>query len=197
MTAHARTQPPDMEQGRKPHPLYHEISKATPRTAAILSGVIIEDHLKQLLKLSTRDISHKFDSMSHFEAMAWAYRLGLIEADMLRELEALRRICSHLAASSSIDTEFETGEIARLVDCLQSPVKFFGATLHERIFPKPALITWWLQHTNRDWWELSIQVMLGKLEDLIQGVIISQMQEPPWSMEPGPIEPSCPFANCA
>ena len=101
--------------------------RAEPRTAVVDAAVLLEERLKHLLEVSTVRVEgyRKFYKGSYTEAVSCAYRLGMIDAAMIKELTTMNRIRVWFVLGWPHKMDFEDREISIIIDCLRSPRLFF------------------------------------------------------------------------
>ena len=149
-----------------------------------MGGVLLEEHVKHLLEISTVKVEgyRKFHKASYTEAVSWAYRLGMIDMAMVKELMMMDRIRDWFVLGWSHKTDFERPEVAVLVDCLRSPRLFFPLEEGEARRPwSMKVFNWTMKRDRRDWWELSLAALLGELVELLRDAERPPPTEIPWA----------------
>ncbi|MDA0769035.1 MAG: hypothetical protein O2821_02285 [Chloroflexi bacterium] len=169
---------------RRIAPHMRELMTADPRSAVVNAGVLLEEHVKELLEITTVKIQgyRKFHKTSNTEAVSWAYRLGIIDMAMVKELMMMDRIRDWFVLGWSQNMEFERPEVSVMVDCLRSPRLFFP--LDEGDAQRPwsmKVFNWTMKRNRRDWWELSTAALLGELVELLRDAKRPPPTEVPWA----------------
>ena len=161
-----------------------EVMTAEPRSAVVNGGVLLEEHIKHLLEISTVRVHgyRKFHKASYTEAVSWAYRLGLIDMVMVKELTTMDRIRDWFVRGWSHDMDFEGREISVMVDCLRSPRMFFPAEEGDAHRPwSMKVFGWTMKRDRRDWWELATAALLGELVELLRDAERPPATQVPWA----------------
>jgi len=161
-----------------------ELMTAEPRTAVVDAAVLLEEHIKHLLETSTVRVEgyRKFQKASYTEAASWAYRLGLIDAAMVKELMAMDRIRDWIVLGWPQKMDFEDREIPVIIDRLRSPRLFFPTD--EGAAQRPwsmKVFSWTMKRDRRDWWELAVAALLGELVDLLREAERPEVDRVSWA----------------
>lgn len=160
------------------------IMSADPRSAVVNAGVLLEEHIKHLLEISTVRVEgyRKFHKASYTEAVSWAYRLGLIDMGLVKELTTMDRIRDWFVLGWPHDMEFEGQEVSVVIDCLRSPRLFFPPEEGDASRPwSMKVFNWTMKRDRRDWWELAIAAVLGEIVELLRDADRPKAQEPVWA----------------
>ncbi len=140
-----------------------ELMRAEPRTAAVDAAVLLEVSIVRV------EGYRKFHKASYTEAVSWAYRLGMIDAAMIKELTPIDRIRDWFVLGWPHKMDFKDREISVITDCLCSSRLFFqtdeGAAQRPRSMK---VFSWTMKRDRRDWWELAVAALLGELVDLLR-----------------------------
>ena len=156
---------------RRIAPHIRELMTEEPRSAVVNAGVLLEEHVKHLLEISTVRIEgyQKFQKTSYGEAVSWAYRLGIIDMAMAGELQTMDKIRDWFVLGWSHKKDFEGPEISVIVDCLRSPRQFFPPDEADAQRPwSMKVFNWTMKRDRRDWWELATAALLGELVELLR-----------------------------
>ena len=151
-----------------------EVMTAEPRSAVVDASVLLEEHIKHLLEISTVQVPgyRKFQKASYTEAVSWAYRLGLIDMAMVKELTTMDRIRDWFVLGWQHEMDFEGREMSVMVDCLRSPRRFFPAEEGDAHRPwSMKVFSWTMKRDRRDWWELAVAALLGELVELLREAV--------------------------
>jgi len=161
-----------------------ELMRAEPRTAVVDAAVLLEEHIKHLLEVSTVRVEgyRKFHKASYTEAVSWAYRLGLIDAAMVKELTTMDRVRDRFVLGWPHEMDFEDREISVIIDRLRSPRLFFPTD--EGAAQRPwsmKVFSWTMKRDRRDWWELAVAALLGELVDLLRDAERPKVDRVAWA----------------
>lgn len=138
----------------------NELSESKPRPAAILAGAIIEAQLERLVQHSViDDRSPKVGTLPYSQLCSWAYRLGLIDSDLLDELKTLGNIRNAFAHDGSPDINFEIPTISALVKKLKSPQLLTGHYTADQNKDIVAMRLK-LQESNENWWNAAFAIVV-------------------------------------
>lgn len=171
-------------QERRIHSHMREVMMAEPRSAVINAGVLLEEHVKHLLEISTVRVQgyRKFHKASNAESISWAFRLGLIDQAMVKELQLMDRLRDWFVLGWSRDIDFEMPEVTVMIDCLRSPRLFFPPNEEDAKRPwSMKVFDWTMKRDRRDWWELAVAALLGELVELLRDAERPDVDEVAWA----------------
>lgn len=148
----------------------NEIGDSTDRAAAVLAGALLEDQLIRLLERSTLDDLKDFRlrvdrSLGFSDHCTWAYRLGLIDEDILAELRILGRIRNEFAHNWASNLSFESGRVADLVGNLRSPNNVLDPKSPYAQYPDIATHRMLVLSSKRWWWSTAVGGLLSELRE--------------------------------